>query len=273
MPLIECVTEVDLSSAEETVEFLTKLRQTLIFADVANCKMEQAGMRCDVNLSVKKHGSSELGTKVEMKNLNSFKSVYGAIKYEMNRQIEELEKGGKIVQETRKWDETKEVTTSMRKKEESKDYRYMPEPDFISINISPKDIDKIRNTLPMMPEERFKKYTEEYGLPEQDANLLISEKDYSDYFDNCLKLFFEPKTVANWIMTDLLKLLTSLRFTAPPLPVSSQKRKAYSSNTSTGIRSIFSTTSFPIFSCSIHSKNSISMALLPTINSRIGFFF
>ena len=212
VPLIECVTEVDLSSAEETVEFLTKLRQTLIFADVANCKMEQAGMRCDVNLSVKKHGSSELGTKVEMKNLNSFKSVYGAIKYEMNRQIEELEKGGKIVQETRKWDETKEITTSMRKKEESKDYRYMPEPDFISINISPKDIDKIRNTLPMMPEERFKKYTEEYGLPEQDANLLISEKDYSDYFDNCLKLFFEPKTVANWIMTDLLKLLKSANF-------------------------------------------------------------
>ena len=214
VPLIECVTEVDLSSAEETVEFLTKLRQTLIFADVANCKMEQAGMRCDVNLSVKKHGSTELGTKVEMKNLNSFKSVYGAIKYEMNRQIEELEKGGKIIQETRKWDETKEITTSMRKKEESKDYRYMPEPDFISINISPKDIDKIRNTLPMMPEERFKKYTEEYGLPEQDANLLISEKDYSDYFDNCLKLFFEPKAIANWIMTDLLKLLKSANFNA-----------------------------------------------------------
>ena len=102
--------------------------------------------------------------------------------------------------------------SKLRKKEESKDYRYMPEPDFISINISPKDIDKIRNTLPMMPEERFKKYTEEYCLSEQDANLLISEKDYSDYFDNCLKLFFEPKTVANWIMTDLLKLLKSANF-------------------------------------------------------------
>lgn len=212
VPLIECVTEVDLSSAEETVEFLTKLRQTLIFADVANCKMEQAGMRCDVNLSVKKHGSNELGTKVEMKNLNSFKSVYGAIKYETNRQIEELERGGKIIQETRKWDENKEVTTSMRKKEESKDYRYMPEPDFISINISPKDIEKIRNTLPIMPAERFRIYTEEYNLPEQDANLLISEKDISDYFDNCLKLYFEPKTVANWIMTDLLKLLKSESF-------------------------------------------------------------
>jgi aspartyl-tRNA(Asn)/glutamyl-tRNA(Gln) amidotransferase subunit B len=207
VPLIEHVTEVDLSSADEAVEFLTKLRQTLIFADVANCKMEQAGMRCDVNISVRKKGEEKLGTKVEMKNLNSFRSVHSAITYEANRQIEELENGHVIVQETRKWDEQKGITTPMRKKEESKDYRYMPEPDFISINISPKDVEQIRNSLPLTPAERFEKYTQTFGLSEQDAKLLISEKYISDYFDNCLKLYNEPKIVANWVMTELMKLI------------------------------------------------------------------
>ncbi len=207
VPLIEHVTEVDLSSAEEAVEFLTKLRQTLIFAGAADCRMEQGGMRCDVNLSVKKKGSPWFGTKVEMKNLNSFKAVHRAIEYESNRQIEELEKGGKIVQETRRWDDTKGMTFSMRQKEESKDYRYMPEPDTLSISLTLEDVAKIRDSLPMTPAERLKKYTEEYALPEYDANILISEKFISDYFDNCVKLYNVPKTLSNWIMTDLLKIL------------------------------------------------------------------
>ncbi len=214
VPLIEQVTEIDLSSADETVEFLNKLRQTLIFADVANCKMEQAGMRCDVNISVRKKGSSEYGTKVEMKNLNSFRSVHSAIEYESKRQIETIENGGTIVQETRKWDEAKGITTPMRKKEESKDYRYMPEPDFISVNISPKDIDEIRNSLPMTPAERFEKYTKEFNLPEADAKILISEKFISDYFDACQKEYNNPKAFANWIMTDLLKLVKSNEYSS-----------------------------------------------------------
>ena len=214
VPLLEHVTEVDLSSADETVEFLTKLRQTLIFADVANCRMEQAGMRCDVNISVRKNDATELGTKVEMKNLNSFRSVHSAINYEANRQIETLEAGGTIVQETRKWDEQKGVTLPMRKKEESKDYRYMPEPDFISINISPKDIEEIQNSLPLTPAERYEKYITEYELPEYDAKILISEKFISDYFENCVKLYNAPKTFSNWIMTDLLKILKEASFSS-----------------------------------------------------------
>lgn len=207
VPLIEHVTEVDLSSADEAVEFLTKLRQTLIFADVASCKMEQGGMRCDVNLSVKKKDDPWFGTKVEMKNLNSFKSVHRAIEYEANRQITELENGGKIIQETRRWDDTKGISYAMRTKEESKDYRYMPEPDARTLLLSVADVENIRKTLPKTPAERFETYTKEYGLPEYDSNILISEKFISDYFDNCLKIYNQPKTLSNWIMTDLLKLL------------------------------------------------------------------
>ena len=207
VPLIEHVTEVDLSSADEAVEFLTKLRQTLIFADVAACRMEQGGMRCDVNLSVKKKGDPWFGTKVEMKNLNSFKSVHRAIEYESNRQIETIERGGKIVQETRKWDDDKGISFPMRTKEESKDYRYMPEPDALTLLLSVKDVENIRNELPKSPAERFEKYTTEFGLPEYDSKLLISEKFISDYFEKCVSIYNEPKTLSNWIMTDLLKLL------------------------------------------------------------------
>lgn len=207
VPLIEHVTEVDLSSADEAVEFLTKLRQTLIYADVADCKMEQGGMRCDVNISVKKKESPWFGTKVEMKNLNSFKAVHRAIEYEANRQISELEKGEKIVQETRRWDDTKGISYAMRTKEESKDYRYMPEPDSLSISITLEDVSKIRAELPKTPAERFDLYTTTFGLPEYDAKILISEKFIADYFENCVKIYNQPKTISNWIMTDLLKIL------------------------------------------------------------------
>lgn len=206
VPLIEHVTEVDLSSADEVVEFLTKLRQTLIFAGVSECRMEQGGMRCDVNLSVRKKTDKWFGTKVEMKNLNSFKAVHRAIEHESNRQIETLEKGGKLIQETRKWDDNKGMSFPMRTKEDCKDYRYMPEPDIKMIRLSPADIEKIRKTLPATPAERFEKYTKEYLLPEYDAKILISEKYISDYFDNCVKLYNSPKAISNWIMTDLLKI-------------------------------------------------------------------
>lgn len=207
VPLIEHVTEIDLHSADEAVEFLTKLRETLIFADVANCKMEQAGMRCDVNISVRKIGAKEYGTKVEMKNLNSFKSVYGAIEYEADRQIKELENGGKIIQETRKWDDNKGITIAMRSKEESKDYRYMPEPDIVNLKLLPSEIEEIRKNLPKTPAERYQTYTENYGLSDYDSKLLISEKFISDYFDASVQIYNNPKAIANWIATDLLKLL------------------------------------------------------------------
>lgn len=204
VPLMELVTEPDISSAEEAVEFLTKLRQRLIFAGVAECKMEQGGMRCDVNISVKKKGSNKLGERTEMKNLNSFKSVYRAIKFETNRQIEILENGGKIIQETRKWDDNHGKSVSMRKKETSSDYRYFPDPDMLAVEISRKDVEEIRKNLPLMPEELKAKYMEEYGLTEYESDILTKEKELSDYFNEIIKNVDNPKEVSNWILTEVL---------------------------------------------------------------------
>ena len=175
VPLMELVTEPDISSADEAVEFLTKLRQRLIYAGVAECKMEQGGMRCDVNISVKKRGSLELGERTEMKNLNSFKSVYRAINYEANRQIEVLKNGGKIVQETRKWDDNHNRSISMRKKETSSDYRYFPDPDMLAVEIPREDVEALRKTLPLMPEELKARYISEYGLSEYESEILTRE--------------------------------------------------------------------------------------------------
>ena len=207
VPLMELVTEPDISSAEEAVEFLTKLRQRLIFAGVAECKMEQGGMRCDVNISVKKKGSKELGERTEMKNLNSFKSVYRAITYEANRQIEVLENGGKIVQETRKWDDNHGKSVSMRKKETSSDYRYFPDPDMLAVEIPREDVENLKKTLPLMPEELKAKYMTEYGLTEYESDILTKEKDLSDYFNETVENFNKPKEVSNWILTEVLSKL------------------------------------------------------------------
>lgn len=207
VPLMELVTEPDISSAEEAVEFLTKLRQRLIFAGVAECKMEQGGMRCDVNISVKKKDSKELGERTEMKNLNSFKSVYRAINYEANRQIEVLENGGKIIQETRKWDDNHGKSVSMRKKETSSDYRYFPDPDMLAVEIPREDVENLKKTLPLMPEELKAKYMTEYGLTEYESDILTKEKDLSDYFNETVENFNKPKEVSNWILTEVLSKL------------------------------------------------------------------
>ncbi len=204
VPLMELVTEPDIRSADEAVEFLTKLRQRLIFAGVAECKMEQGGMRCDVNISVKKKGAKEFGERTEMKNLNSFKSVYRAINYEANRQIEVIENGGKIVQETRKWDDNHGKSISMRKKETSSDYRYFPDPDMLAVEISREDVENLKKELPPMPEELKAKYMEEYGLSEYESDILTKEKELSDYFNKTLEKANNPKEVSNWILTEIL---------------------------------------------------------------------
>lgn len=204
VPLIESVTEPDISNADEAVEFLIKLRRDLIYAGVANCKMEQGGMRCDVNLSVRKKGAS-LGTRTEMKNLNSFRSVKRAIEYESQRQIAELEKGNRIVQETRRWDDNKGKSFSMRSKEEAQDYRYFPDPDLLSVQTSPEDIERLRKELPALSQERMDRYINEYGIPKYDAGILISEKFFSDYYDECVALLNKPKQISNWVMTEVLK--------------------------------------------------------------------
>ena len=206
VPLIESVTEPDISSSDEAIEFLTKLRNRFIFSNVANCKMEQGGMRCDVNLSVRKKGNTEYGTRTEMKNLNSFKSVARAIEYEANRQIELIEKGEKIVQETRKWDDEKSKSFSMRSKEDSQDYRYFPDPDLLTVKIKRENVEKLRSELPLSQEKRIEKYTQQFGLPTKDTEVLVSSKVISDYFDDCVKILNEPKEISNWILTEILKL-------------------------------------------------------------------
>ena len=206
-PLIEMVTEPDISSAEEAVDFLKKVREALVFENIANCKMEEGGMRCDVNLSLKPKGSPVYGTRTEMKNLNSFKSVQRAIEYEAKRQAELLVAGGTIVQETRKWDDDKGKSSSMRSKEQAQDYRYFPDPDILPITVSYEDIAKIKDEMVMLPAERRERYVSEFGIPEYDAAILTTSKYISDYYENCVKLYNNPKKLSNWIMVDLLKLV------------------------------------------------------------------
>ena len=206
VPLIESVTEPDISSAEEALEFLTKLRNRFVFSDVAKCRMEQGGMRCDVNLSVKPKGSSVFGTRTEMKNLNSFKAVARAIEYEANRQMDALDKGEVILQETRKWDDERGISFSLRTKTDSQDYRYFPDPDLLSIKIDRELVEKLKAELPLSQEDRRAKYENEYGLPSADAEILSSGKVVSDFFDECVSLLPEYKEVANWVMTEILKL-------------------------------------------------------------------
>lgn len=207
LALIESVTEPDISTAEEAVEFLTKLRDLFVFSNIAKCRMEKGEMRCDVNLSIKKKGSNILGKRTEMKNLNSFKSVSRAIAFETQRQIKLIEKGEIIEQETRKWDDELGESFSMRSKENANDYRYFPDPDILQVTI-PKDfVENLKKQIPLMPEEKKLKYITEYGLPEYDAQILTSSKNISLFFDDCVKILNEPKEISNWIMTEFMKLI------------------------------------------------------------------
>ena len=206
-PLIEMVTEADFSSAEEVVEFLKIVRERLTFEDIAKCKMEEGGMRCDVNLSVKPKGEKKLGTRTEMKNLNSFKSVQRAIEYESMRQIEALLDGEEIIQETRKWDENKGKSFSLRDKAEAQDYRYFPEPDIPPVVLSDEDIKNIKADMVVLPNERRKMYQEQFGLPVYDSEILTINKYISDYFEDCVRNYYNPKKISNWIMVDILKLV------------------------------------------------------------------
>ena len=207
VPLIEIVSEPDLRSAEEVDSYLKKLKSILEYIEVSDCKMQEGSFRADVNVSVRKKGEEKLGTRTEMKNMNSFRSITRAIEYETSRQIEILEQGGKIEQETLRWDEISGKTFSMRDKEDAQDYRYFPEPDLAIINVSDEMIDKIKKTLPEMPEIRLKKYIEEYKLPEYDSKILTSSKYLSDLFEKATKICNNPKSVSNWIMTEVTRIL------------------------------------------------------------------
>ncbi len=223
VPLIEIVSEPDLRSSEEVDLYLKKLKSILEYIEVSDCKMQEGSLRADVNVSVRKKGVSEFGTRTEMKNMNSFRSIVRAIDYEAERQIEVLEEGGKIDQETLRWDDVSGKTFPMRDKEDAQDYRYFPDPDLVTIRISEEMKENIRKSLPEMPESRKKRYIEEYNLPEYDSNILTSSKYFSDLFEGATKICNNPKAVSNWIMTDIIKELNEKELEPSDIPFKSDE--------------------------------------------------
>ena len=223
VPLIEIVSEPDISSASEAEAYLKKLKSILEYIEVSDCKMQEGSLRADVNVSVKKKGTDELGTRTEMKNMNSFRSIVRAIEYESERQIEVLENGGIITQETLRWDDVSGKTFPMRDKEDAQDYRYFPDPDLVAIKLSDEYVQKISKTLPEMPEKRKARYIEELGLPEYDANILTSSKHLSDLFERANNVCNNPKAVSNWIMSDIIKILNEEGIEADKLPFSAEQ--------------------------------------------------
>ena len=219
VPLIEIVTEPDLRSAEEARVFLETLRSIMKYTGVSDCKMQEGSLRCDVNISVREAGSDKLGTRTEMKNLNSFSAVYRAIEAESARQIAELEEGNPIVQETRRFDDVKGKSYPMRDKEEAHDYRYFPDPDLVPITLTDERIEEIRASLPELPNAKKRRYVEELGLSEYDAGVLTAEKGIADFFEACLAEYNEPKKVCNLIMSDVLRLLNESGIEPDAVPV------------------------------------------------------
>ena len=207
VPLLEIVSEPDFRSAEEVIDYLSKLRAILQYTGVSDCKMQEGSLRADVNLSVRPKGQAEFGTRTEMKNLNSFHAIERAIAYEAQRQIELIEDGEKVVQETRRWDDNKGYSYAMRSKEDAQDYKYFPEPDLPPIEISDEQIEEIKSTMPELPEEKRERYLSELGLPEYDTGIITGDIALVKFFESTLEKCDSPKDVANWIMGEVMKLL------------------------------------------------------------------
>jgi aspartyl-tRNA(Asn)/glutamyl-tRNA(Gln) amidotransferase subunit B len=211
-PLLEIVTEPDLFSPEEAYEYLTNLKSVIQYLEVSDCDMEKGTLRCDANISVRPKGTDGLGTKSEIKNLNSFKAVRDALAYEIQRHVETLKSGESIVQETRLWDDKKAYTVSMRNKEEAKDYRYFPEPDLPPFVISKEKIEEIRGTIPELPKEKKSRFIRDYGLSEYDARILTESKQNADYAEERLKAYPKSfKAVANWLIGPLVSTASNLK--------------------------------------------------------------
>ncbi len=207
VPLLEIVSEPDMRTPDEAYAYLTALKQIMQYADVSDCDMEKGQMRCDVNVSIRKRGATEFGTKVEVKNLNSFRAAHRAVAYEIKRQILVLESGGTIEQDTRGWNDDAGESYVMRSKENAHDYRYFPEPDLLPVVFTEEDIEEFQRNLPEHPEARRIRYVQEYGLTEYDAHVLTLDRDYAAYFEKAAANSQAPKLIANWFITDLLRLL------------------------------------------------------------------
>ena len=223
VPLLEIVSEPDLRSAEEARAYMEKIKAIMEYIDVSNCRMEEGNLRADINVSLRPAGTKELGTRTEMKNINSFKNLEDAINYEIERQQEVLEDGGHIVQETRTFDPARGITLSMRSKENAHDYRYMPEPDLPPIVTSEETIEKYRSELPELPDARRARLEKEYGLSDYDAGIITSSRAMAEYFDAVVATGADPKLAANWIMGDLAKNLNEDGIDITKSPVSAER--------------------------------------------------
>lgn len=207
VPLIEIVSEPDMRSAEEVIAYLEKLRLIIRYLGASDCKLQEGSMRVDVNLSVREAGTAQFGTRTEMKNLNSFRSIVKAIEKERNRQIDLLESGGTVVQETRRWDEAKEISYSMRSKEDAQDYRYFPDPDLVPVRISDAFLEEIRARQPELRAEKISRFRREYDIPEYDIQIITESRHMAELFEAAVALGSQPKKVSNWLMGETLRLL------------------------------------------------------------------
>ncbi|MEE0674695.1 MAG: Asp-tRNA(Asn)/Glu-tRNA(Gln) amidotransferase subunit GatB [Ruminococcus sp.] len=205
VPLIEIVSEPDIRSIDEAKEYVERLQQVMRYIGVSDCKMQEGSMRCDVNISVRPEGSEKLGTRTEIKNMNSINNIAKAMEYEFERQTDLIESGGKVIQETLRYDDASGTTSSMRSKEDAHDYRYFRDPDLVTINISREEVEEIRASLPELPAEKFKRYTEELGIPEKDAQLLTKYRKISEFFDKACEGVKSAKTVSNFIIGQIFR--------------------------------------------------------------------
>lgn len=223
VPLIETVSEPDISSSFEADAYLRKIKSIFEYIEVSDCKMQEGSLRADVNVSVRKKGDPKLGTRTEMKNMNSFKSIVRAIDYEVDRQIDVIEDGGTVTQETLRWDDVSGKTFSMRDKEDADDYRYFPDPDLVVIKLSDEYIENLKKTLPELPETRKQRYLEKYNLSEKDAKLITSSKYLSNLFEGAIKVCNNPKAVNNWIISDISRILNETEMDPIEIPFDSNQ--------------------------------------------------
>lgn len=219
VPLMEIVTEPDFRNAQQVRSFLETIRSNMEYIGVSDCKMEEGSMRCDINISVRPAGSDTLGTRTELKNINSISAAQRAIEYESQRHIDVIEDGGTVVQETRRWDDGKGRTYAMRDKEEAQDYRYFPDPDLVPVYLTDEQIENIRRSLPELPQAKRRRYVQELGLPEYDAFILTMSKDTARFFEDTVALYDNPKQVSNYVMGELARLLKDHKLEPSENPV------------------------------------------------------
>lgn len=219
VPLLEIVSEPDIGSPQEAVAYLKMLRDVIVYLEICDGNMEEGSFRCDANVSVRRKGDPNLGTRAELKNLNSFRSIERALEYEIERQAELITRGGQVVQETRLFNVDEGITYSMRGKEEAHDYRYFPEPDLVPLVVSDEWVERVKSELPELPVAKMERFMDRYGLPRYDAELLTGDRALADYFEETVRLFPEAKTVSNWIMSELLRELKAGNVSAAESPL------------------------------------------------------